>query len=209
MHMRSSHFRSDQEQDGVNEEGVEVQVKRRTVHECAKCGETYRKLPTLMLHMREDHTDTEEHTGVEEQQVMEQVQKVDVQMNEIEKEMVGQKMVSEDELKDARNKEEQEADQHKSPESAVVVELLMNDKVEKSITAADDDMIQKLKQEVGEEYCEDDEEDDEDELIEDVSSQCGLDMVLPTELKNHVVLRHPEVQVEELVEEDKNAEEDD
>ena len=161
MHKSRIHFRGDQEEDGVKKEGANVQVKRKIVHECPKCGETYKKLPTLNLHMRDDHSDAKEHKGDEEQKVKEQLQKANVQINEIEMDNVGQENVCDDELKNARNKLEQKADQHQSPDSAVaVVELLVNDKVE--------DEIQKLKQEVSKEYYEDD---DEDELISDVASK--------------------------------------
>ena len=90
-HMRSSHLGGDKEEDFVKEaqgETSEVQVKGKTIHKCAKCGERYRKLPTLKLHMREDHPDAGGNMDDQEQQ--EPAQQSDAHMLEIEKKGVGQ-----------------------------------------------------------------------------------------------------------------------
>jgi hypothetical protein len=53
-HMQSQHQRG----EGRAEEGAPA--RRRAQHACTVCGATYRKLPTLLLHMREDHADRDE-----------------------------------------------------------------------------------------------------------------------------------------------------
>ena len=78
-----------QEEGGLKKEGFKV--KRRITHECVKCGETYRKLLTLNLHMREDHPDKENQIVDPDRDIEEQDQKADIQ-KEIGMEEVGQEM---------------------------------------------------------------------------------------------------------------------
>ena len=92
-HMRSTHLGSDKEEDFVKKvqgEEAEVQVKGKTIHKCAKCGERYRKLPTLNLHMREDHPDAGENKDDQDQPVKEEVKHNYAKLREIEKKEVGQ-----------------------------------------------------------------------------------------------------------------------
>jgi hypothetical protein len=53
-HMQSQHQRG----KGQVVEGAPAQ--RRAQHACTACGATYRKLPTLLLHIREDHAEADE-----------------------------------------------------------------------------------------------------------------------------------------------------
>ena len=85
-HIRNSHLRSDQEEDILND-AAEVQVKRRPIHKCSECGETFIKLPTLNLHMKENHPYEGDNN---DDKLQEQVQQMDNQMKEIKKEQDGQ-----------------------------------------------------------------------------------------------------------------------
>ena len=86
-HMRSSHLRNDHEEDFVKKvqgEEAEVKVKKKTIHKCAKCGERYRKLPTLNLHMREDHPEVGENKVDQDQSVKTHVKHDYAKFREIE-----------------------------------------------------------------------------------------------------------------------------
>ena len=174
-HMRSSHLGNDQEEDFLEEvkgEGAEVQVKGKTIHKCAKCGERYRKLRTLNLHMKEDHPDAGENTDEQKP-----VQQTDAQVRKIEKKEVGQE-----------NDEEvtvSEKDCEENPMDHIV-------DVEQYDSKGDHEDVEK---EDGETLI----KDFKNEHKRFVCDDCGKDFVHKRTLREHHVKFHPQnVRIQEF-----------
>ena len=221
-HMKSSHFRveggKEEQRTESGEDSGEVVVRpaRRKGNECSHCGETYRKLPTLLLHIREDHPDLEKGTGVEKKEVEKTeeakvektessvVKKDDSDFEKKEETELNKKETSEVEKKESEvDKNESDVEQNEEPEverdedsrsqeTGIPLELLQ---------AVESTMIIETKSEETKVNDKEEDEDDEEEeqLPEALCPHCGVDMVIPAELRKHIGLRHPG---EELPEEE-------
>ena len=118
MHMRNKHNQqgsngsmNKEEEEVVKEKSPskkeEVVRKVGQRHRCPHCGEAFRKLPTMLLHVREDHPEEETlEDNVEEDKPNKIIKIVDTRVEESKEEDVAEKMLGE-----AEKVEEEKAEQ--------------------------------------------------------------------------------------------------
>lgn len=248
MHMRKNHNQQgsngslegpveDQKLDDKEKEGEGVK-KIGQRHRCPTCGEAFRKLPTMLLHVREDHADEEEvqvkeedNTEVKEEQ--DEAEKMLCEPEKMEKEdpakEVGENLettVHEDvtaEEKSETAKEVEipkaeevirEAESPESPMKGAESPASPMKEADQKMAEDMDDIIKMCKEidqhaakkeaekeleKLGEvEIAKAEEEElgggdlSQEEDEDDRSSQCkhcGVDMVIESELKKHILLR--------------------
>ena len=227
-HLGNCHLPSkEKEKEG---EGVKKIGER---HRCPSCGEAFRKLPTMLLHVREDHADEEgvqvkeeDNTEVKEQ---DEAEKMLCESEKVEKEgpakEVGENLettVHEDVIEEMPKEEEKAEEviksptkEVKSPESPIKEvespESPMQE-VDQKMAEDMDDIINMCKEidakkeaekeleKLGKvEIAKTEEEElgggdlSQEEDEDDRTSQCkhcGVDMVIESELKKHILLRY-------------------
>ena len=235
MHMRKNHNQQgsngslegsvEEKPDNKENEGeVEWVKKVGQRHRCPTCGEAFRKLPTMLLHVREDHPEEEAQAKEDKTEVGDEAEKMLCETEKMEKEVpaeevgenlettVHEEVAAEEKSEMKEEMPTKEAESPKSPTKEAESPESQMKEVDQKMAEDMDDIIKMCKEidakkeaekeleKLGEvEIAKTEEEElgggelSQEEDEDDRSSQCkhcGVDMVIESELKKHVLLRY-------------------
>ena len=215
MHMKNKHNQqgSNGSTEGLvtnqtgdsKEEGVKKIGQR---HRCPHCGEAFRKLPTMLLHVREDHDDEpkveENKTEDKEQKHENETEKMLCETENLEEEVLAKDEevvesmettvqeeevpVEEEKVKEVEDLTKKEVNEKMSDDMDDILKMCkeIDGKTEKEPPLVEEKVPEKVEEELLGDLSQEEDEDD----LSSQCKHCGVDMFIESELKKHVLLRY-------------------